>query len=472
MKKWFSLMVLVALFSLLVACSDDSESSEMSEADNTNESNETDNNNVSDEDKEQVTLTMASWSFGAEGDTNINRLMLEAFMEEYPHITVEIDESISDPWEESLASAASASAMPDVFSLATVPTGIANEWMLDVSELAKEDKEFELLPDSVIASITVGDQIYAIPASQHMLGYYVNKDLYEDANLDVPYLGMSLDEFNEAIRNVTNVNQGVVGLNQTFSIVDWYPAAANEDLGWYTYNEEGFHLDSNEFISGIEFTQNINSNGYAFEPLSDDQKANFNGENANEVWYNEGIGIKWDGTWAISAFSQNADFEWDFIGIPGERDVITHDYYGISSSTEHPEEAYLLAKWMGFGKDGYLERLAIADEVEEVTLDRLPLITDDEVINAYFETVNVPGLKEAFKNIDNAVVEPFKTTPGYAQARWKAPTGVEIGDEPNATISTLINNAVSGEINYENYASQVNELANSKYQEASEAMGQ
>ncbi|GAB2574883.1 ABC transporter substrate-binding protein [Gracilibacillus alcaliphilus] len=457
MKKWVSFIVFGLLVMLLAACN--------------NENTEpTEENSDTEASGDQVVLKMASWSFGTEGDENINRLMLEAFMEEYPDIKVEIDESIGDPWEESLAAAASASNMPDVFSITNVPTGVANDWMLDVKPYLEEDEEFASLPDSVVEAITMGDQIYAIPASQHMLGYYVNKDLFENANLDVPELGMDLDAFNEAVRNVTNINQGIIGLNQTFSIIDWYPAAANEELGWYTFNEEGYHLDSNEFINGIDFSLGINSNGYAYEALTDDQKANFNGEDSNEVWFNQGIGIRWDGTWAISGLGEQSDFEWDFIGIPGERNLITHDYYGISSSTEHPEEAYLLAKWMGFGKDGYLKRLAIAEESETITIDRLPLTTDQEVIDAYFADVDLPGLEKAFENIDNAVVEPFKTTPGYGQSRWEAATGVEIGDEANASIGTLLENAVTGDINYENYAQQVNDLANSKYQEALEAL--
>ncbi len=65
---------------------------------------------------DQVTITYASWGVAQEGEENLDTLMIEAFMDEYPHITVEIDRSIdAADWNSSLASAASASAMPDVF---------------------------------------------------------------------------------------------------------------------------------------------------------------------------------------------------------------------------------------------------------------------------------------------------------------------------------------------------------------------
>ncbi|MEQ6377854.1 extracellular solute-binding protein [Bacillaceae bacterium S4-13-56] len=472
MKKVFVMFVFMALFTFLVACNDgDSNDKDNAQTDqNIEDANSEENaEQTGDTSAEEVTLKIASWSFGAEGDVNLDRMMVDAFMDKYPNIKVEIDESIAPPWEESLATAASAGSMPDVFAVSNIPTALANEWLLDVSEFTSSDEEFALLPQAVTESITYDGGVYAVPSAQHFLGYFVNKDLFEQANLEVPYLGMSLEEFEEAVRNVSDINQGVVGLNNTFSVPEWYPVAASDDLGWYTFND-GFNLDSPEFINGINTAKNFSTNGYAYETLTADQKANFNGENANEAWFNGGIGLWWDGSWAVSSFQSEADFNWDFIGIPGQRNVVAQDFFGISSSTEHPEEAYMLAKWMGFGKEGYMKKIEITDAEEALNLNGVPLINDPEVLDAYFERVNVPGIVEAYKTIDQAVVEPFKTTPGYAPARWEAPTGVSIGEEANATMGTLINASISGDINIENYATQINELANSKYQEAQEAI--
>lgn len=475
MRKWFTLLVLVFVFAVLVACSDDSSNADSENTDDPSdaETEDTTEGETNENNGEEVTISIASWGFGTGEDLNTRRLLVDAFMEEYPHITVEIDESIAagEDWMESLASAASAGTLPDVFQLSAVPTGVANDWMMPLNEYTESDEDFQSIPQSAKESATYGGNVYALPMGQNFLGYYVNKDVFNQANLDVPYLGMSLDEFENAIRNVTNINQGVIGLNQTNAIPEWYPISASDEMGWYTFNE-GFSLNSNEFIGGINLARDFNTNGYAYEALTEDQQANFNGEDSNEVWYNNGIGIRWDGTWSIGGFEQQADFEWDFIGIPGERNVITHDFFGISSVTEHSEEAYMLAKWLGYGKDGYMKMIEITDAEEELSISGVPLNTDQEVLDAYFERVDVPGLQEAYENIDNAVVEPFKTTPGYAQARWDAPTGVEAGEEANATIGTVINESVSGNLNYENYASQMNELANQKYEEAKAAMSE
>ncbi|QFT90538.1 Multiple sugar-binding protein precursor [Bacillus sp. THAF10] len=453
-KPWIAIL---ASFMLVVGCS------------NNNASNET-NDEKSKED--QVTIKFASWALGTEEDQNLERLMIDAFEEEHPNIKVEIDESIAtDDWNNSLSSAASANAMPDLFMVSQVPTGLANDWLLDVTEMAKADEEFAKIPEVVTNSVTYNESIYAIPSAQHFLGYFVNKDLYNQANLDVPEYGFSVDEFTESVRSITNVKNGVVGLNNPFAIVDWYPSAVNEAIGWYTFNDGEYHLDSNEFISGVNLTSNFVTNGYSYDNLTDDQKANFNGEHAGEVFASGGIGLNWDGSWAVENFSKNLDFDWDFVGTPGGRTVIVNDFMGISKSTEHPEEAYTFAKWMSFGKEGFLKRIDLAVEHEKA-INNLPVTQDEEVLDAFFEVQDIPGLRTAYDNLGKGIVEPVKTVPGFVQSRWEAPTGVAVGDNPNVNIAGLIDASIKGELKIEDYAAQINELANQKYKEGKEAIGQ
>ncbi|RJR12305.1 extracellular solute-binding protein [Candidatus Parcubacteria bacterium] len=454
LKPWIAILT---VFMLVVGCSNDASNDEKKDDKGS--------------DKEQVTLSFASWALGTEEEQNIERLLIKAYEEANPNVKIEIDESITGDWNDALSAAASAGTMPDVFMLAQVPTGLANDWLLDVTEFTTEDEDYAKIADVVKESATYDGKVFAIPSAQHFLGYYVNKDLFNQANLDVPEYGVSVEEFTEAVRSISNVNNGVVGMNNPFAIVDWYPTSVSETAGWYTYSEEGYNLDSNEFIGGVNLASNIVTNGYSYENLTDEQKANFSGENAGEVWAQGGLGINWDGTWAVTNFTDNLEFEWDFIGTPGGRTVVVNDFMGISKSTEHAEEAYKFAKFMGFGKEGYLKRLDIAVENEKA-VNNLPVINDEEVLDAYFEIQDVPGLRTAYDNLDNAVIEPFKTVPGYVQSRWEAPTGVAVGDNPNANIAGIIDASVKGEIKIEDYISQINELANQKLQEGKEAIGQ
>ncbi|MCM3730315.1 extracellular solute-binding protein [Fictibacillus nanhaiensis] len=425
-----------------------------------------------DGDTEKVTISFASWGLGTKEEQNIERLMIKEFEKKYPNIKVKIVESIpNDKWNDGLAAAASANEMPDVFMLSQIPPGIANDWLLDVTDLARDDEDFAKVPEVVRESATYGDTIYALPAGQQFLGYYVNKDLFNEANLDVPENGVSIDEFVDSVKNITNISKGQVGLNNPLAILDWYPAAVSETLGWYTYTEEGYHLDSTEFINGLNVAKNIVTNNHSYESLTDEQKSNFNGTHPGEVWASGGLGLIWDGTWALSSYEENLDFDYDFIGIPGGRTVVANDYMGISKTTKHAEEAYLFTKWMTFGKEGYLKRIDIATEEGKV-LNGVPVTTDKDVLDAYFEIQDLPGIRTAYENIENAVIEPVKAVPGYVHSRWEAPTGVKVKDTPNANIHGILEASVEGEIKIEDYISEMNKLANQKYQEANEAIGQ
>ncbi|OOE14499.1 ABC transporter substrate-binding protein [Fictibacillus arsenicus] len=451
MKKVFSLIAILALVFSMAACSSDEKAS-------------------TDEKKEDVTISYASWSLGTEKEQNLERLMIKAFEKKHPNIKVKIDESISTTdWNGTLAAAASAGKMPDVFALPQIPASLSNDWLMDLTKMTEKDKDFANIPEAVRDSATYNEKVYAIPFAQHFLGYLVNKDLFNEANLDYPEFGFSVEEYTKAIKEVTNISKGVAGTNHAFSVADWYPAAVNPDMGWYTLADGQYSLDSKEFIAGANLAKEIITNNYAYETLPDDQKANFKGENPEEVWMNGQVAVKWDGTWGIPALIEKGQFEFDYIGLPGGRTGVTNDFVGISKTSKHAEEAFLFSKWMSFGKEGFMKRMEIAQK-EGKALNTLPVNADPEILDEYFAINEVPGIKTAYDNLDNAVVEPVKTEPGYVDARWEAPTGVKVGEEANAKVAMILDNVIRGNLKIEDYAKQLDQLADQKSKEAQEAL--
>ncbi|RLQ96623.1 ABC transporter substrate-binding protein [Falsibacillus albus] len=450
MKKIVSVAVSAALALSLAACSSKEKASSDKESS-----------------KDPVTISFASWTLGTEKEQNLERLMIKAFEEKNPDIKVKIDESIStSDWNGTLSAAASGGKMPDVFALPQIPLALSNNWLMDITKMTEKDKDFAKISKAVRDSATYNGKVYAVPYAQHFLGYFVNKDLFNDANLDYPEYGPSLQEFTDAVKKVTNINKGIAGLNNPFSISDWYPAAANKDMGWYTYKDGQYSLDSKEFIKGVNLAKEFATNGYTYETLTDEQKANFKGENPEEVWLQGGVAVKWDGTWAAP---QDASFDWDFIGIPGGRTVVTNDFVGISKSSKHPEEAYKFAKWMSFGKEGFMKRMKIADEKGKM-MNTLPVSTDKDVLDEFFSIQDVPGIRTAYDNLDNAIVEPVKIIPGYVDARFEGQTGVKAGDNENATVGQLMDSFVKGDLKVEDYAKQLDQMADQKTKEAMDSL--
>ncbi len=451
MKKWQKIGMTTALLFLFAGCG-------------TSESEE------ATTDKDVVTLTYANWNLGTDAEKNLERLMIDAFNVAYPNIQVKIDQTIDgDDYTGKMNTAASAGKLPDVFMINDIPSNIKNEWLLDLSDLVADDAEFAAVDQIIQETLQVEDQVVAIPFAKHLLGYYVNTDLLDTLNLDAPTLDSHVEDFIDSIKQATDLGKGFVGVDSAHAIVDWYAGAQNEAMGWFTFQDGAFHLDANEMIEAVNTAKDLVTNQFSYINLPQEQKDALSGDDSGLAFKSGQIAYFYNGTYMNADLQANADFNFSFIGLPGGRQAITADYLGISQNTKDQEAAYTFAKYMSFGNEGFLKRISLAEE-HGFELATLPLTNDSEVAEMYWAQVMVPGCEEANANLAQAMFEPTKVTPGYIQARFEASTGLKIGEEDNANVWYLLNAATAGEINYQDYAGQLQMLAQRQYEEANEAI--
>jgi len=416
---------------------------------------------------EQVIITYVNWNLGTEAENNIERQMIRAFMESHPNIKVQLDESFDySAYGDSLSAAAAAGKLPDVIMLPNIPFGLTNEWLLNLKDLTANDPEWSNLPKTLEEATHYGNGIYAIPAGMFFMGYYINQDLFANANLPELNFSPTWDEFVNAIRTLNKPSEGIVGLAEEVQIPEWYPASQKQELGWFTWDGQQYHLNDAAFIKGVNEAKQLFRSKYTYESLSEDQKAQYNAGWFGDVWNQGKIAIRWDGTWATRDYS-NLNFKSKFIGVPGGRFTLVGDYMGIAKNSQNPEAAYEFAKFMTFGKDGILKRMELNTDGSYTSL---PLTTDQSVLDQYFAGGAYPGLQEAYNVIDQAIVEGVKIVPGYVRSRWEAPTGVKIGDKDNANLGDLIFDSMRGNTKIEDYAEQINRLANEEYKKAAETL--
>ncbi|QVK18400.1 extracellular solute-binding protein [Mycoplasmatota bacterium] len=428
-----------------------------------------------------VTIKYANWNLGTEEENNLERRMIAEFNAQDECRQVVIDENI-DPgdWAGSLNAAAAAGTLPDVFMLQTVPDAIANEWVLDISSYVKDDAEWDGLASALTDSITYDNETYAIPFAMFIQGYWINNDLFRQHNAYAPEFGFTWDEFDSAISAMTKPLDGVVGLSEEISVVDYYPALKSENLGWYSFDGSQYNLNSSVFIEGVTKAKSYFDNGYVLDAQSPETKENYFDSPGwwGEAWDSGHIAIAWEASWALPHMINDLTFDWDFIGLPDGKVVLIPDFLGVSAASEHPEVAYEFAKWMSFSKEGYLKRIEIANNNEGIVVNTLPLIDDEDVVDAYFETLDVRGLRAVYNDLDaSAIVEGVKVIPGYRDSRWDAPTGIAMGTpgedgyKDNATINDILWNSFRGNLNYSDHADAINTIANQKYTDANASLG-
>ena len=220
--------------------------------------------------REQITLVYANMNM-AHGRA-LEQRMLQSFMDENPHIIVELDAHVTNPatWAASLATAQAENRMPDVFTVPDKAGMVSEGFLLDITNMAWADVDFLGVPRVIHQAVMVGSAVYVLPTSQDIHGYFVNRDLFRALGLRVPEFGISASDFIEVLRMSTDISHPSIALNRSFSFVDWHPGAVNPQLGFFAYDGTGFRLSSQEMLAAVRIAREINDAGYTWYNLPED----------------------------------------------------------------------------------------------------------------------------------------------------------------------------------------------------------
>jgi multiple sugar transport system substrate-binding protein len=408
--------------------------------------------------QEPVTLRYANWNLGTEEENNIQRQLVQAYIDENPHVTIEfVDMSAEGGWEGNLTAYAARGELPDVFMANNVPLYVQNGWVADLTEMVEGDPDWENVPQALKDAFTYNGRVLGLPAAHFIMGYFVNADLYEAANLDAPEYGFTVEEWRDAVVSLNDINRGILGLDEMEFVTGWYPNTVNSDLKWFSFDGEQMNYNSAAFKEALAVTGEMRP--YTWQGLSDEQKANFKSAGPWELFLNEEVGMRWDASWNIPNYIQNAGFEWDFVGFPGGNQAVVFDVMVVSATTDNLEEAYNFAKWMTFSTEAYAQEAELARAAGSAP--KLPVSLDQASLDLYKSFVDKPGVLAALENLDDSIVESLaKVVPGYINARWEGKPGIDIGEDMDVNMWYMINFANEGRYKFEDYSAQLEEFAN------------
>ncbi len=419
---------------------------------------------------EAITLRYANWNLGTEEENNIQRQMVQAYMEANPNVTIEfVDMSAEGGWDAVLTSYAAKGELPDVFMANNVPLYVANDWLADLSDLTANDADWANVPQALKDSVTYNGQVLGLPAAQFVMGYFVNKDLYEAANLDAPEYGFSVEEFEEAVTSLHNVQQGVLGLDEMEFIMGWYANTQDPNLKWFSYDGAQMNYNSTAFKDAVAAAGEWKQ--YTWQGLTEEQLANFTATGPWELFLNQEVGMRWDASWSVPGYVENAGFEWDFIGIPGGNQALVTDVMVVSKTTANMDAAYDFARWMTFSTAAYAKEAELAAAMGSAP--KMPVSVDEASLALYTTFVDKPGILAALDNLDNSLIESLaKVVPGYINARWEGKPGIDVGEDLDVNMWFMFNFANDGRYKYEDYSAQLEEFANQILADAAAELNQ
>ncbi len=420
-----------------------------------------------------VVLRYANWNVGTAEENNVQRQLVAAFVAAHPEVTVEfVDMSGDGSWDEKLTNMAARGELPDVWMADNTPYYVGNGWTADLTARVEGDADWANVPSVLQNAVTYDGAVLGLPVAQFVMGYFVNTDLYEAANLDAPAYGVSVEDFLAAVADLTDVEQGVLGTNDMGQFMGWYPSTQDANLGWFSFDGAHMNYNSDAFRAAVDMA--VENVPYAWQGLTEEQKANFTATGPWELFLNQEAGLVWDGGWAVPAYTQNATFNWDFLGIPGGNQALVADIIVVSATSANPDMAYEFARWMSFSAEGYMAEAAIAT-ASGVVPTRMPVTITTETVDLYMSFVGgeKPGLRQALENLNGSLVESLaKIVPGYADARWNGRPGLDIGDQLDVSIGYIFDNVASDAFQYADLAPQLEEFANGILDEARAALTQ
>lgn len=408
--------------------------------------------------KEPVTLRYANWNLGTVEENNIQRQLIKAYTDANPHVTVEfVDMSGDGGWDAILTAYAAKGELPDVFMANNVPLYVQNGWLSDLSGYLKDDADWVNVPKVLKEAFSYSGKIYGLPAAQFIMGYFVNQDMYEAANLDAPAYGFTVDEWYTAVTSLNNVSKGVLGLDEQEFVTGWYPNALNPKLKWFSFDGAKMNYNSAEFKEAIAKTGEMKP--YTWQGLSDEQKKAFKSTGPWELFLNQEVGMRWDASWAVPDYVKKATFNWDFVGVPGGNQALVADVIVVSKTAKNQDEAFNFAKWMTFSTAAWAKEAELAKAAGSAP--KIPVSVDQASLDLYKTFVDKPGIAKALANLDESMIESLaKIIPGYINARWEGKPGIDVGADKDVNMWYMFTHANDGLYKYTDYSAKLEEFAN------------
>lgn len=426
MKKLLALIVISMLALTLVAC-----------------------NGGGGSDVKYVELTYADW-----GDAVFNQRMIDKFMEKYPNITVTLRQDISGSgatFTGNLVTAAQAGLLPDVFATDNVPTVVRAGLTLDVADMWDADSDTTMVYEDAAKTAVYNGHRYAVPSFQFLKGIFINLDIFEESGLQSVTGKYRLDEngypekdwthaefveIAKAITNydIVNVENLVIGFDTWYGSPDFqqvWPMMNSTRFGYDTWDGEKFNYTSDEWIAAMRAKVEIDNYELNLGVTSRYPEEDWANTPALQTYVIDAgyAAMDIEGSWqfgfikAAQERGVNMGF-WPYpSGSEGLFPPTILDYQAVSSQTAHPEEAYLLAKWMTFGQDGWNARLDLYEEDKAAAiaagltpnyLDRFPVADYPGVWERVADLVDgIPGIEYTLERIENSRPDLDKWLAGY-----------------------------------------------------------
>ena len=339
-----------------------------------------------------VTITYSNYNASGGNEETLQK-MYEAFHEEYPNITVEIETIAYNDYFTQLQTRVSGGTAPDCYELNIENfAAYANKGAL--AEITGVD--FSGLDETSLNAFNVDGKQYGLPGKFSNVVLFYNKDLFDQAKIDYPTADWTQDDLQKAAEAIRALGDDIYGYYQPLTYNEFYKVVAQFGGSLLNADKTEFTINAPENVAAAQMmadrilVSNVQPNEVQMGGIGD-----------WDLFMSGRLGMMPTGIWAFNTFAEGCKFDWDIAVEPGMKQKATHffsDACVINNASDKKEAAATWITW-----------LTSSDKAAAIRIEAgwdLPAIKDQSTLSAYLDITPPANRQAVFDSLNYLVVPP------------------------------------------------------------------
>ena len=301
---------------------------------------------------EQINLRFVSWQTDYQ---DLNEAVAEAYTKEHPNITVTFDyygDMTATEYYKKVDLMVMGGEEMDILMTSAFPEHAQRAGSGAYLPLDEYFEAEGVVPEEAYSIIQkVDGKIYGIPGDLKSWFVLINKDMLDEADLEVPSLDWTWDDYREYAKALTKGEGASKIYGSYFHSWDHY-----DYMGmWSTYPDNpmfkedmsGVNFDDPDFKDWLQFRYDLENVDKSSMPYADVKSMNMN---YRDKFFNGQIAMLPIGNFIVPELDDQDKYPHDFVTTfapipawgdaePGTTYTESH-FYSVSKTSKHPQEAY------------------------------------------------------------------------------------------------------------------------------------
>ncbi|PYY57471.1 sugar ABC transporter substrate-binding protein [Curtobacterium sp. MCSS17_011] len=382
--------------------------------------------NASDGQSED-SLTWAMWIAGKEDKAAWQKVADTVKTDDDVDVSIQ-GSPFNDYWTK-LRTQLSTGTAPCIVSIQSLRAANYTDVLVPIDDMAKQaDLDLSEYDQTGLDGMKVDGKLYGLPYDTGPMVMFYNKDIFEKAGVDEPEPGWTVDEFEDAAKQLKAAGTPIWGTSVEDIPLESMILGYN---GGRVIEDDGTLDASNaEFAEGLDWIGGLVEDGYATQASTD-------GSTDDNAFVSGDVAMYSDGPWSIISQKAKVKFDLGITTIPsgtdGPSSFAAGSGFGISKQCKYPEQAFK----------------AITTMTNEATLTSLaeqgrafPARTAAQ--QAWYDNAGIDGVEDALKTgLENATPLPGNKQSDqlnqlFAQYALQAVNGQTSGKETMSSIASQL----------------------------------